>query len=64
MLKYFSYFSQKIDFDFSSKLSHLETICMKCQSSFSWKNTIKKVINVSSAEFGLGVVKVNIYQAG
>ena len=35
---YFSYFSQKTEFDISCKLSPLETICMKCQILFSGKN--------------------------
>ena len=34
---YFSYFSQKIRFDISCKLSPKETICMKCQFLFSQK---------------------------
>ena len=44
ILQYFSYFSQKIDFDISCKLS----ISMKCQSLFSGKN--KKNISLSSAD--------------
>ena len=36
-LKYFSYFSQKIGFHISCKLSPEETIVMKCQSILSWK---------------------------
>ena len=35
---YFSYFSQKIKYDISCKLSPKETICMKCQILFSGKN--------------------------
>ena len=65
MLKYFSYFSQKIGFDISCKLSlggslhemsnpilkkSEETVCMKCQILFSGKNK-KNIINLSSAEF-------------
>ena len=38
---FFSYFSQKAGFDISCKLSPLETICMKCQNPFSWKNKKK-----------------------
>ena len=38
-----SYFSQKIDFGISCKLSPQETICLKCQSLFSGKN--KKYIS-------------------
>ena len=53
-LKYFSYFSQKTDFDISCKLSPVETICMKCQILFSGKT----IINLSSAELAQGVVKV------
>ena len=34
------------------------TICMKCQSLFAKKN--KKNVNLSSAEFAPGVVKVNL----
>ena len=32
------YFSQKIDFDISCKLSPMETICRKCQNLLSDKN--------------------------
>ena len=39
---YLSYFSQKIGFDISCKLSHLETICMKFQILLSKKNKIRK----------------------
>ena len=31
-------FAQKTGFDIACKLSPLETICMKCQILFSWKN--------------------------
>ena len=48
---YFSYFPQKIGFAISCKLSLKETICMKCQSLFSWKKKKKKnTINLSTAE--------------
>ena len=43
------YFSKKIGFDISCKLSPQETICMKCQSLFSGKN--KKNINLPRAVF-------------
>ena len=36
----FSYFSQKIDFDISCKLSPAETICIKCQSLFSGEKSV------------------------
>ena len=49
ILKYFSYFSKKIGFDTSCKLSPKETICMKCQILFSRKKK-KKNISLSSAE--------------
>ena len=39
----FSYFSMKIGFDISCKLSPKETICMQCQSLFSEKN--KKIFH-------------------
>ena len=52
--KYFSYFYQKTGFDISCKLSPLETICMKCQILFAWKN----IINLSSAELAQRVVKI------
>ena len=32
------YFSQKIAFEISCKLSPKEIICKKCQNLFSWKN--------------------------
>ena len=35
---YLSQFYQKSGYDSSCKLSPLETICMKCQILFSWKN--------------------------
>ena len=44
ILKYFLLFSHKTGFDISSKLSPMETICMKCQSLFSGK---KKEENIS-----------------
>ena len=37
ILKYFSYFSEKIGFDISCKLFPNEKLCMKCQSLFSSK---------------------------
>ena len=46
----FSYFSQKIGFDISCKLSPEETICMKWQSQFSGKNE-KKFQNVVCCNF-------------
>ena len=51
ILKYFSYFSQKIGFDISCKLSPKETICMNCQSLFSGENKKRNVISLLSAEF-------------
>ena len=59
ILKYFSYFSWKIGFDISCKLSPKETICMKCQILFSGKNK-KHIINLSFAAFAQGVVKLNL----
>ena len=41
-----SYFSQKIGFDISCKLSTMETICIKCQNLFSGKNKKKIFQNV------------------
>ena len=57
ILKYFSYFSQKTGFDISRKLSPQETICMKWQSLFVWKN--KKICNkffvcLTCPESGIG----------
>ena len=37
LIKFFLFF-QKTGFGISCKLSPLETICMKCQILFSWKN--------------------------
>ena len=48
-MKYFSYFSQKTDFDISCKLSPMETICIKYQNLFSGKNK-KNITNLYSAE--------------
>ena len=56
ILKQVSYFSQKIGFDISWKLS---PICMKYQSLFSEKNETS-IINLSSAEFAQIVVKVQL----
>ena len=56
ILKYFSYFSEKTDFDISCKLSPMETVCIKCQILFSREN--KKNINLPSAELAQRVVKV------
>ena len=65
ILIYFSYFFQKIRFDMekirfdiSCKLSPKVTICMQCQILFSGENK-KNMINLSSAEFGHRIVKVN-----
>ena len=41
------YFSQKIVFDISYKLSPKEIICMKCQSLFSGKKKESKISSVS-----------------
>ena len=38
ILKYFSYFSQKLGFDILYKLFPKETICIKCQNLISEKN--------------------------
>ena len=54
-LKYISYFSQKIRFELSCKL----TVCMMCQTLFSGKNK-KNVIILSSGEFAQRVVKIKI----
>ena len=43
-LIFFIYFSLKTGFDISCKLSLMETMCMKCQNSFSGKN--KKNISI------------------
>ena len=43
----FSYFSKKIDFDISCKLSPSEMLCMKCKSLFFWekeKNIFQTVV--------------------
>ena len=45
-----SYFSMKTRFDISFKQSPMETICLKYQNLFSWKNK-KKYFKMSSAEF-------------
>ena len=45
---YFSYFSIKTGFDITSKLSPLETICMKCQILFLGK--IRKIFQYVVAE--------------
>ena len=50
MLETFSYFSKKIRYNISGKLSPLEPICMKSQILSSGKNK-KNVTNLLSAEF-------------
>ena len=55
----FFLFFQKIGFGISYKLSPLETVCLKCQSLFTWKNK-KNVINLLSADFAQGVVKPRV----
>ena len=53
-------FSQKIGFDISCKMSPVETICMKCQILFTWKNwKKKKKINLLSTDLAKKVVKMN-----
>ena len=56
ILKYFFYFPQKTGFDISSKLSPMETICLKCLILFSGKNK-KMITNLSCAESAQGVIK-------
>ena len=41
--EFFSYFSQKIGFDISCKLSPMKTICMRCQSPFSEKKNKENI---------------------
>ena len=41
----------------------METICIKCQILFSGKNK-KNIINLSSAEFVLSVLKAKLFQVG
>ena len=57
--KYFSrqkYFSQKVGFEISCKLSPEETICMKFESLISGENKI--IINLLSAELAQRILKV------
>ena len=60
---FFFYFSYKIEFDTSCKLSPKETICMKCQILFSRKNK-KNITSLSSAESALSVVSVKLREKG
>ena len=55
-LKYFSYSSKKTGLDISCKLSLMETICMKCQILFFWKNK-KNITNLSSADTAKRILK-------
>ena len=55
------YFSQKIGYDVSYKLSPKETVCKKCQILFPWKN--KKNINLSSTKSAHRVIKVKLLGA-
>ena len=54
---FFSYFSQKVDFEIPCKLSPEETICIEYQSLFSEKNK-KTIIGLLSAEFAQRMVKI------
>ena len=57
ILNYFSYFSQETGLDISCKLSPMKTTCVRCQLLFSGKNK-KNIINLSSAEFAQGALKL------
>ena len=54
----YPYFSKKIGFGISFKLTALKTICMKCQSLFSGKKN-QRNINLSSVELSQRMVKVH-----
>ena len=41
----FLFFSRKKGFDISCRLSHIGTVCMKCQGHFSGKNILKYLQN-------------------
>ena len=58
ILKYFSYFPQKIGFGISCKLSPRETICLKCQNLFSGKS--KKNIILCVCRIAHRMVTVNV----
>ena len=64
ILKYvFLIFPRKYTVDISCKLSHEETLCIKCQSQFSEK--IREiVISLSSADFAQRVVTVHVKKNG
>ena len=72
MVIFFSYFSQKTEFDISCKLSQLETVCMKYQILFSEnkKNIsicllLKILPDILSGFICLGMVFcINIFQSG
>ena len=55
---FFFFFFQKISFDMSCKLSPLETVCMKCQSLFSWTN---KYFKMSAECFTLHAISIKEY---
>ena len=57
---FFCFFSQKIGFDISYKLSPLEIICTKCQNLFSRENKKKNIANLLFAELAKKVVKVHM----
>ena len=70
--EYFLHFTQKTGFDFSCKLScklsPRENIYIICQNLFSWKykkktnkQTNKKTISLSSAEYAQRVAKVKVH---
>ena len=62
ILKYFSYVSQKTDFDITCILSHVEKICKKFQSLFFWNNK-KNIINLMSSELAHVGIKVKIMKS-
>ena len=57
---YFSYYTQKKEFDSSCKFSPWERICMKFQILFSVKNK-KNIINLLSGEFAHSMLSIKIW---
>ena len=54
----FLFFPEKKSFDISCKLSPKQTICMKCQSLLSVKNT-NNVISLLPAVFSQRIININ-----
>ena len=61
ILRYFSYFSQKIGFDIACKLSPRRQFACNVDAYFSEKKVKENTLKMSSAEFAQRMVKVKCH---